>query len=124
MSKPKTHKVVRIDNLLYPGCEPHWKCTVCGECVPFHCWSKEEFSRMLCTGSNNEDPKSVPMSTKEMTYWFGRMQKSLEKQTGFVEALAGCNNITIQFAKSNKYSSTWELTQFGTMEIRVRYADR
>ena len=43
-----THKAVRIDNLMYKGCEPHWKCAVCGECVPFHCWSKAEFEQKEC----------------------------------------------------------------------------
>ena len=42
------HKAVRIDNLMYKGCEPHWKCTICGECVPFHCYKKEEFEELEC----------------------------------------------------------------------------
>ena len=45
-----THKAVRIDNLMYKGCEPHWKCTVCGECVPFHCYSKADFEKLICKG--------------------------------------------------------------------------
>lgn len=30
-----THEVIRIDNLMYKGCEPHWKCIHCGICIPF-----------------------------------------------------------------------------------------
>ena len=43
------HKVVRIDNLMYKGCEPHWKCVRCGMCVPFHCYTKEQFENQECT---------------------------------------------------------------------------
>ena len=42
------HKVVRVDNLMYNGCEPHWKCTRCGKCVPFHCYTKEQFESQDC----------------------------------------------------------------------------
>lgn len=42
------HKAIRIDNLMYEGCEPHWKCIHCGKCVPFHCWSKIEFESQEC----------------------------------------------------------------------------
>ncbi len=42
------HKAIRIDNLMYKGCEPHWKCTICGECVPFHCYKKHEFEELEC----------------------------------------------------------------------------
>lgn len=42
------HKAVRIDNLMYKGCEPHWKCVLCGICVPFHCYTKEEFEQLDC----------------------------------------------------------------------------
>lgn len=42
------HKAIRIDNLMYKGCEPHWKCVNCGEAVPFHCYSKEEFEQRCC----------------------------------------------------------------------------
>lgn len=42
------HKAIRIDNLMYKGCEPHWKCTLCGDVVPFHCYTKEEFENMYC----------------------------------------------------------------------------
>lgn len=43
------HKAVRIDNLMYKGCEPHWKCVRCGICVPFHCYTKEQFENQECT---------------------------------------------------------------------------
>ena len=41
------HKAIRVDNLMYKGCEPHWKCTLCGDAVPFHCYTKEELERAL-----------------------------------------------------------------------------
>lgn len=43
------HKAVRIDNLMYKGCEPHWKCVRCGMCVPFYCYTKEQFENQECT---------------------------------------------------------------------------
>lgn len=42
------HKVVRIDNLMYRGCEPHWKCIHCGICIPFHCYTKEQLEKQEC----------------------------------------------------------------------------
>lgn len=42
------HKATRIDNLMYKGCEPHWKCIYCGDCIPFHCFKKDEFEQMDC----------------------------------------------------------------------------
>lgn len=42
------HKAIRVDNLIYKGCEPHWKCTLCGDAVPFHCYTKEEFENQCC----------------------------------------------------------------------------
>lgn len=42
------HKAVRIDDLMYKGCEPHWKCIHCGEYVPFHCYKKAEFEELEC----------------------------------------------------------------------------
>lgn len=47
------HKVIRIDNLMYNGCEPHWKCTRCGKCVPFHCYTKEQFENQECIIKDN-----------------------------------------------------------------------
>ena len=43
-----THKVVRVDNLMYKGCEPHWKCIYCNNYYPFHCYSKEEIESIEC----------------------------------------------------------------------------
>ena len=43
------HKAIRVDNLMYKGCEPHWKCTLCGDTVPFHCYTKEEFENRCCS---------------------------------------------------------------------------
>ena len=42
------HKAIRIDNLMYKGCEAHWRCIHCGMCVPFHCYNKELFEEMEC----------------------------------------------------------------------------
>lgn len=44
------HKVKRIENLMYKGCESHWKCTICGICIPFHCYGKEDLEKMECPG--------------------------------------------------------------------------
>lgn len=51
--KVLTHKVIRVDNLMYDGCEPHWKCTRCGKCVPFHCYTKEQFENQECNITDN-----------------------------------------------------------------------
>ena len=48
------HKAIRVDNLMYKGCEPHWKCILCGDVVPFHCYTKEELEKMECKESNTE----------------------------------------------------------------------
>lgn len=48
------HKAVRVDNLMYKGCEPHWKCTICGTCVPFHCYTREEFEQQECKGNDKQ----------------------------------------------------------------------
>lgn len=42
------HKVIRVDNLMYDGCEPHWKCIKCGEYIAFHCYSKAEIEKQCC----------------------------------------------------------------------------
>ena len=42
------HKAIRVNNLMYKGCEPHWKCILCGDVVPFHCYTKEEFENQCC----------------------------------------------------------------------------
>ena len=46
----RKHRAERADNLMYPGCEPHWRCKVCGECVPFHCFTKSQFEEFECKG--------------------------------------------------------------------------
>ena len=51
------HKVVRVDNLMYKGCEPHWRCVHCGKCVPFHCCSKEWFETQECESDNKDEGK-------------------------------------------------------------------
>ena len=50
-----THKVVRIDNLMYKGCEPHWLCTKCGICIPFHCYTKDELEKQECKNKSNKE---------------------------------------------------------------------
>ena len=47
--------IIRVNNLMYNGCKPHWKCKKCGMCVPFHCYNKEQFAEKDdCKGENNE----------------------------------------------------------------------
>jgi len=46
----KTHEMVRVDNLMYRGCEPHWKCKHCVVCIPFHCFTKEQCETQECKG--------------------------------------------------------------------------
>lgn len=48
------HKAIRVENLMYNGCEPHWKCVNCGVCVPFHCYSKQEFEQQECAAPANK----------------------------------------------------------------------
>jgi len=43
-----THKVVRVDNLMYKGCEPHWICINCKNCYPLHSYTKEEIESIEC----------------------------------------------------------------------------
>lgn len=48
-SENARHKVERVDNLMYNGCEPHWHCKHCDQYTPFHCYSKEELeTQLLC----------------------------------------------------------------------------
>ena len=42
------HKAILVKNLMYKGCEPHWKCEMCGECVPLHCYTKSDFENRCC----------------------------------------------------------------------------
>lgn len=49
------HKAERVNNLMYKGCEPHWRCVYCGKCVPFHCWAKDEFEEQECKAERSED---------------------------------------------------------------------
>ena len=52
------HKAVRVDDLMYKGCEPHWKCTICGDCVPFHCYTREEFEQQECKGKSTKSKEN------------------------------------------------------------------
>lgn len=42
------HKAIRVENLMYKGCESHWQCIHCGDAVPLHCYTKEEFEQKCC----------------------------------------------------------------------------
>lgn len=45
------HSLVRVDDLLYKGCEPYWRCIHCGATIPFHCClSKEQPEQQECRG--------------------------------------------------------------------------
>ena len=48
------HKVERVDNLMYRGCEPHWHCVLCGDYWPFHCYSKNDLEQMACKALTEE----------------------------------------------------------------------
>ena len=58
------HKAIRVDNLMYKGCEPHWKCTICGDVVPFHCYTKEQFEN-LCCGCHRPNCKNCNYQTEK-----------------------------------------------------------
>ncbi len=49
--KALTHKAERVNDLMHKGCEPHWRCVQCGECVPFHCYTREQFEERKCKGT-------------------------------------------------------------------------
>lgn len=42
------HKVERVENLIYEGCEPHWHCIHCDDYWPFHCYGKKDLEQMAC----------------------------------------------------------------------------
>lgn len=48
------HKAIIVKDLLYKGCEIHFKCVHCGECIPRHCYSLKEFENMECKGVKDE----------------------------------------------------------------------
>ena len=49
------HTAVRIDDLMYKGCEPHWMCTRCKMAVPFHCCNKQQFEEFECREKDIEE---------------------------------------------------------------------
>ena len=53
------HKAIRVDNLMYNGCEPHWKCVKCGKAVPFHCYTKEQFENQECNITDKQNKSEV-----------------------------------------------------------------
>lgn len=46
------HQVIRVKDLMYKGCEDHWKCKICKICVPLHCYSKQDIENMDCPGKD------------------------------------------------------------------------
>lgn len=50
------HKVHKVYDLLYPNCEPHWKCSRCGDAWPIHCWTKEDLENKQCPGKDSQNP--------------------------------------------------------------------
>jgi predicted nucleic acid-binding Zn ribbon protein len=58
------HKVKRVDNLMYKGCEPHWKCIYCGDCIPFHCYKNEQIESMECKGAGSDKIKKLKEEIK------------------------------------------------------------
>lgn len=59
-----THKVELVKDLMYKGCELHWKCTICGMAVPFHCYTKEQFEN-LCCGCHKPNCKNCNHPTEK-----------------------------------------------------------
>lgn len=47
------HKAIIVQNLLYKGCEVHFKCKYCGICIPRHCYTLEQFEKLDCKGEKN-----------------------------------------------------------------------
>lgn len=80
------HKAIRVDNLMYKGCEPHWQCTYCGKAVPFHCYTKEEFENQCCDVKSctmtNEHKRELRehMSMKAFTFMLDDVTKMLVLQ--------------------------------------------
>jgi transcriptional regulator with XRE-family HTH domain len=58
------HEVERVDNLMYKGCEPHWKCKHCGTCIPFHCGNKEYAESQECREDEKKDPYYNPFPSR------------------------------------------------------------
>ena len=47
------HKVIRVNDLMYKGCEPHWKCIHCNDYWPFHCYTKKDLENTECKKGND-----------------------------------------------------------------------
>lgn len=47
------HKVERVDDLMYKGCEPHWHCIQCDDYWPFHCFTDKQLEKMTCNVINS-----------------------------------------------------------------------
>ena len=52
------HEIIRVDNLMYKGCEPHWGCSKCGYIVPFHCFTKDYLEQQECKETDVEKWKT------------------------------------------------------------------
>lgn len=44
------HIAIVVKDLMYKGCEIHFKCKKCGLCLPRHCYSQKEFESLDCKG--------------------------------------------------------------------------
>lgn len=76
------HKVVRVKDLLYKGCEDHHGCVICSQCVPIHCFTKEQFSNMECSGLQEltfDIPRGKAQYAKDMR----RAAELLERHNEF-----------------------------------------
>ena len=54
MTEQRTHKVERVENLMYKGCEPHWHCIYCDDYWPFHCYGRKDLEQMPCVSKDGE----------------------------------------------------------------------
>lgn len=73
------HKAIRVDDLMYKGCEPHWQCVHCKKAVPFHCYTKEEFESQCCNKMTDEHKRELreQMSMKAFTFMLDDVTKLL-----------------------------------------------
>ena len=55
------HEVVRFDNLMYQGCEPHWHCIHCEDYWPFHCYGKKDLEQMHCKARKSKVAHDRPV---------------------------------------------------------------
>lgn len=61
--KSARHCVNIVHDLLYKGCEDHWKCEYCGDAWPIHCWTKHDLETQECPGVSIEEALKSPMAS-------------------------------------------------------------